>query len=125
MVGVCTSLATGYLFERTMKKPLPLPAIIGVVAVVLAIGIFVLMQAGAQGPDFKAPPVTGKTPQHILDQMSPEQRKKIEEEEARLGLTDAPEGKPVAGVPGAPVLDEAAQQKQQSQQPSQNPYSGK
>lgn len=106
-----------------MKKPLPLPAVIGIVAVVLALGIFFLVQAGGNEAEFKKPPVTGKTPQHILDAMSPEQRKKIEAEEAKLGLTNAPEGQPpAAGSPGA--TDPAAQQKMQQQQPGGNPYGG-
>lgn len=71
-----------------MKKPLPLPAVIGAIAVVLAIGGFFLFRAGSGEPEFKAAPPTGKTPDYILDQMSPEQRAKVIAEEERLGLVD-------------------------------------
>jgi len=88
-----------------MKKPLPLPAVIGAVVVVLAIGIYFLMQAGSSGPEFKPAPVTGKTPEHILQTMTPAQRAKVEAEEKKLGLDDKtaeqiasqPQGNPYGG----------------------------
>jgi hypothetical protein len=89
-----------------MKKPLPLPAVIGAIVAVLAIGIYFLAQAGKGGPEFKPAPVTGKTPEHILQTMSPEQRAKVEAEEKRLGLADK-------------------QAEQVASQPQGNPYGGR
>lgn len=89
-----------------MKKPIPLPIVISVIVVVLVVGIFAMTQAGATGPEFKAPPPTGKTPDYILDTMTPEQRARIEEKERAAGLVDM-------------------QDKQREQQPQQNPYGGR
>ncbi len=83
-----------------------MPAVIAAVVAVLAIGIYFLTQAGKSGPEFQPAPVTGKTPEHILQTMTPEQRAKIEAEEKKLGLSDK-------------------QAEQVASQPQGNPYSSK
>lgn len=88
-----------------MKKQIPIPVVVGAVAVVLAIGIFFVMQAGNPGPEFEAAPPTGKTPEYVLQSMTPEQRASIQEKEKSAGLTNA-------------------EQLQREQQPQQNPYGG-
>ncbi|MFM9873807.1 MAG: hypothetical protein ACKVQS_10125 [Fimbriimonadaceae bacterium] len=87
-----------------MKKQLPLPAVIAAVVAVLAVGIFFLMQAGKSGTEFEPAPVTGKTPDYILQSLPPEQRAKIEADEKRMGLdkkaqevASQPQGNPYAG----------------------------
>lgn len=87
-----------------MKKQIPLPAVIAAVIVVAAIGIYALLQAGQNGPEYKPAPPTGKTPDHILQTMTPEQQAKIKEAEAKAGLTE----------------DKMAAQ--QAAQPQGNPY---
>ncbi|MBL8068377.1 MAG: hypothetical protein JNM28_07995 [Armatimonadetes bacterium] len=71
-----------------MKKQLPLPAVIAAIVVAAGIGIFFLIQSGQSGPEFKPAPPTGKTPDYVLQQMSPEQQSKIKEAEAKAGITD-------------------------------------
>ncbi len=78
-----------------------MPLVIGAVAV-LAIGAIAFLIVGTSGePEFEKPPVTGKTPDYILDQMSPEQRAAIEKQEREAGITN----------------DQGA-----AEQPKQNPY---
>jgi hypothetical protein len=88
-----------------MKKQIPIPVVVGAVALVLAIGIFFVMQAGNPGPEFEAAPPTGKTPDYVLQSMTPEQRAKIQAQEQASGLNN---------------MDEM----QRAQQPQQNPYGG-
>lgn len=79
-----------------------MPVVIGVVAV-LAIGAIAFLIMGSGGePEFAKPPVTGKTPDHILNTMDEKQRNEILKQEQAAG---------VRGDGGA------------SQQPQQNPYS--
>lgn len=87
-----------------MKKPIPVPAVVGAIAVVL-VGVILAFAIGGKGePEFKKPPLTGKTPDYILDKMSPDQRAKIEDEERKSGVN---------------------KQLEQQQQPGQNPYAPK
>lgn len=87
-----------------MKNQIPTPAVIAALVIAAAIGIYALTQAGQSGPEFKPAPPTGKTPEHILNQMPPQQRAQIEAEEAKAGISD----------------DKIAQQK--AVQPQGNPY---
>lgn len=81
-----------------MKKPIPTPLIVVIIVAVLAIAGTMIMSAGTT-QEFKAPPVTGRTPQHILDAMTPEQRERILAEERKMGIADGPRDGQQGGAP--------------------------
>ena len=83
-----------------MKNPIPTPLIVVIVVVVVAVAGFFLLQAGTV-QEYKAPPVTGRTPQHILDAMTPEQRERILAEERKMGIPDGPRDGQQGGAPPA------------------------
>ena len=91
--------------RKEMKKQIPIPVVVGAILLVLAVGVFFVMQAGNPGREFEAAPPTGKTPEYVLQSMTPEQRAKIEAKEKAAGLND---------------MDE----KQRAEQPQRNPYAG-
>lgn len=79
-----------------------MPVVVGAVGIVLVGAIIAFAVSGKGEAEFKKPPLTGKTPDYILDKMSPDQRAKIQAEEKASGVD---------------------KQLEQTQQPGQNPYS--
>lgn len=85
-----------------MKKEIPMPLVVAIVVLVVAVGGFFFVR-GLQGPpEFEPVPLGTKTPEHIKAALSPEDRAEIERMEREAGLTEE----------SAP------------QQPTQNPYAG-
>lgn len=87
-----------------MKKAIPTPVVVGVIAV-FAIGALALFVFGGGGePEFEKAPPTGITPDYIKDTMTPDQRAEVERREREAGLVADP------NAFGA------------EEQPKQNPY---
>lgn len=88
-----------------MKKALSTPVIVSVVTLAVALAIFFILRAGSGAAEFKAPPITGRTPDYIKEKMSPKQRAEVEKIEREQGLADK-------------------DAQMQQAQPQQNPYGG-
>ena len=83
-----------------MKKPLPMPAIIAAVVVVLAGIIFGIMKVNAGTAEFEKPKVAPGIPDYIKAKMSPDALKKLEEQGVDTSVNAAPPtGQPTA-APG-------------------------
>ncbi|MDX2064857.1 MAG: hypothetical protein SFX74_03840 [Fimbriimonadaceae bacterium] len=87
-----------------MKKPIPVPAIIGAVVVVLAVvGYFFTRQDG--GAEFPKPKTSNVIPRYVWDGMSPAMQKQMKDQGYTVGdvKPEGPKGIPGAGdAPKAP-----------------------
>ncbi len=87
-----------------MKKEISKPAVYGIVAVVVALAVFVFMKFGTgSAPEFQAPPTSKVIPQYVWDSMDPSMRSKMESEGYKVGDVQPPQAAP-SGAPGGVPL---------------------
>ncbi len=82
-----------------MKRPIPIPAVVATVVVLLALAGFFLYRGAGATAEFPAP-ATGKTiPRYVWDGMTPDMRAKMKAEGYEVGdvkpdAKGAPSGRP-------------------------------
>ena len=77
-----------------MKKPLPLPLIIGVIAVAVLLGGFLVFKGISGPPEFAAPKIAKIIPKYVWDSMSDANKKKMTDEGYVVSDAAAPTGQP-------------------------------
>ena len=82
-----------------MKKALPMPLILGAVALVAIVAVFFVYKGAAGPPEFTAPAISKTIPDYVFEKLPPAQQEKMRADGYKVTTGPATATLPPGGVP--------------------------